>query len=440
MLSRLNLPFKDAGTQALIVTQVVENLLRFSSSLILTRLLNPEAFSITLLAGSIMMAFAMVSDGGFRAFILRHKEGDEDYLLGTVWTVKLIRNLLLVVLMYSFSEPIANYFNIKELELVLQILCLGFLFDGLLPIAYIAVERHNKVAIVLYLRGLSKVLAVIFSVIGVYYYKSFWPIIYSMVLDYVLQLLFGYWFLGRKGTIFSLNKAVLVEFLGWVKYIIPSSIITLILVQLDKLILGKAMTAVELGLYALAITYSAAATTFVIRYARSVLMPYASTVYREEPNNFVEKFYARKTKIVLLLALCLGALSGGSYLFYDVLYDPRYLSASYYLSIILVVPIMCLVSYTAEVSLILHGQVKMTLIANIIRVVWFLSSAWFGYSNFGVIGLLVAIALIELFPTIYMMFKLKMINRIKIGLELLVFVAAFAGFAVAYSLTFLIYG
>ncbi|MFT5419560.1 MAG: lipopolysaccharide exporter [Candidatus Endobugula sp.] len=429
--SGAGVPFKDKGTQALFVTTFFGNVLRLFSNLVLARFLSPEAFAITGLASTIIFAFNMVSDGGFRAFILRHKLGDEDHLLNTLWTVKLIRNLVLAFLMFFLSDQLAAYFGIVDLALVLKVLCFVFIFDGFLPIAYIVIERENKVAMVMYIKFLCTLCSIIFSVVGVYYYNTYWPIIYSMVLNYVLQVLFGYIFVGAKGSALSVDKAIFFEFLDWAKYIIPSSVITLLLMQLDKLVLAKTLTVSELGLYFVAFNFSSAAAAFSIQYSRSVLQPYMSVIYRISPNQFLEKYYAKKMFISIAAAFSFGALSGGSFIFFDLLYDDRYLSASIYLSILLMMPIVALVTYSSEISLLLHGQLRVTLIANIIRLVWFLLAAWSGYLWFGVLGVLCAIGLMEVMPAIFMIFQLKRINLVNVTKELLIILSAICGFGLA---------
>lgn len=434
------MPFKDRGTRALVVTNALMNVFSLLSNLMLARFLSPEAFAITGLATTVIFAFNMVSDGGFRAFILRHQQGDEDVLLNTLWTIKLIRNVLLAILMWVFSNEIAGFLGVGELTAVLQVLSLVFVLDGVFPIGYITIERHNNVSVVMYIRFLCKTLSMLFALVGVYYYQTYWPIVYSLLLDNALQVVLGYLWIGGKGSRFSMNRAVGIEFLGWAKYIIPSSILTLLLMQFDKFILAKALTVEELGLYFVAFNFSSRAASFCIQYARGVLEPYMSGVYRQTPQDYVARYYAKKMKISLLTAAGLGVLSGSSFVFFDLFYKDSYLQAGYYLSILLVVPVMNLITYTSEMTLVLHGQIRMTLIANMIRVTWFLLAAWFGFLWLGVTGVLLAIALIEVFPAIYLIIRLQNIHSVRIGLELLILCAAVVGFVLSRFVIFLING
>jgi O-antigen/teichoic acid export membrane protein len=433
-IKRISSPFKvkDKGTQALVITNVLGNVIRLLSNLILARFLSPEAFAITGLASAVVFAFNMVSDGGFRAFILRHKIGGDDRVLNTLWTTKLLRNVILACLLFFFSSHIAAFFDIAELGSVLQVLCLLFIFDGLLPIGFLSIQRENRVSVVMYIQFLCTVLAVIYSVVGVYYYQSYWPIIHSMILKYILQMIVGYIVIGRAGTAFSIDKKIFKEFLAWAKYIIPSSIITLLLMQFDKVILAKSLTITELGLYFVAFNFSSAAAAFAIQYARNVVQPYIAIVYREAPETFKQKYYNKRINISFVIALLLGGLSGASTVFFDVLYDDRYLDAAYYLSILLIMPVMALITYPAEIALILHGELRMTLLANGMRLLWFVCATWIGYVLWGVFGLLLAIGLVELLPAIYMGVKLVRLHLFKPFQEVMIIFSALLGFGISY--------
>lgn len=420
--------FKNSGVQALFITNITTNVVRLLSNLLLARFLSPEDFAITGLAISIIFAFNMLSDGGFRSFIIRNKNGEDINLLGTLWTTKFIRNVFLAIILFFTSDSIASYFAIKELELVLKILCLNFILDAIRPISNWVAERQNKVATVMYLEFTCYILSILVMIIGTYHYRTFWPIIAGILTNELCKVVGGYWILGRKGTFLTINTKVLKEFFHWAKFIMPSSFITLLLMQLDKMILGKTLTVVELGLYYVAFNFSSAALTVSTQFSRKVLMPQMSKEYREKPETFIEKYYSFKLNISLVLALFLGLLSGISYIFFDLLYDERYINASYFLSILLLVPILSLISYPAEATLIIYGYARMTLIANTIRLAWFAVGGFIGFYYYGVWGLLIAISLIELLPSFYMLYRMHHLSLLKLTKELMIISAAIFGF------------
>ena len=88
-------------------------MIRFARSLILTRLLFPEAFGLMTLVGAVMYGLAMVSDAGIAAAIVRDKRGDDSDFLDAVWTLQVCRGLLLwggaCALAYPLASTVAGF-------------------------------------------------------------------------------------------------------------------------------------------------------------------------------------------------------------------------------------------------------------------------------------------------------------------------------------------
>jgi O-antigen/teichoic acid export membrane protein len=422
--------FKNSAVKALFFTNFFSNVIRLLSNLVIARVLSPEAFAITGLASTIIFTFNMLSDGGFRSFVLRHKDGENVTLLTTLWTVKLFRNVFLALLLFSTSGFLGDFFEISEMSSVLKVLSLVFIFEALKPMADFVAERQNRVATVMYLHFVCYLLSTAVIVIGVYLYQTYWAIIVGMLANGLFVVVGSYLVLGLKGIGFRLNKDVLVEFMAWAKYIIPSSIITLLLMQLDKLIFSKALSVSELGLYYVAFNFSSAAMTLSVQFARKVLQPKMSKVFRENLSQFKEIYYDSRWRVSLIIAGGLGALSGASFIFFDVLYDDRYVQSAYFLSILLVSPVLALITYPSETALIIYGELRMTLVANLFRLTSFLLISLVGYYYLGVVGILIAVATIELFPGSYMLYKLKDKELLCLHKELAILLSAGIGFSV----------
>ena len=423
---------KDSNVKALLLTNLLGNILRLTSNLILARMLSPEVFAITGLAMSIIVALELISDGGFRGFTLRHKDGDKSDFLKTIWTIRFIRNLILATLLFFASPSIALFFDIAALDNVLKVMAFIFIIGGFIQSGYFSLERAYRVSTVLYIRFICNILSIIFMIVGVYFFRNYWPIVLSMLVNYALQVLFGYIYIGNRGTGFALNKKVYMEFFHWAKYVIPSSMITLALTQLDKVILGKKLSMTELGLYFVAFSLSVAVATLCIQYCRNVLQPFMSIVFRTEPANFSARYYEKKMKVSLVLAFGIGLLTGASTLFFDLLYDDRYLSSGYYLSYLLIPSIFILFTYSSEVLLVVRGEVKATLTTNCLRLAWLPLAMWYGYEWLGIQGLLIAISLAEMPAAIYLTIRLSKLGLLNIKKDALIFCVAAVGFLSAY--------
>ena len=94
-------------TSFVIAGNIVVNLARIVSSVVLTRLLTAEDFGVVGIVTSVLFTIAMLSDLGFQAYIIRHEEGDEQRFLDEVWTLRLIRGIAVSVAIAGLAAPIS---------------------------------------------------------------------------------------------------------------------------------------------------------------------------------------------------------------------------------------------------------------------------------------------------------------------------------------------
>src|SRR3954469_16370662 len=73
----------------------VSQALRLASNLIMTRLLLPEMFGIMALANVILVGIQLMSDLGLRLNIVQSGRGNDRAFLDTIWTVQIIRGVLI---------------------------------------------------------------------------------------------------------------------------------------------------------------------------------------------------------------------------------------------------------------------------------------------------------------------------------------------------------
>ena len=72
---------------------------RLFSTLIMTRLLFPEAFGLVAAATSLLVGLALLSDFGIRTVILQSPHGDQKSFLRSAWTLQAWRGLALWVVL-----------------------------------------------------------------------------------------------------------------------------------------------------------------------------------------------------------------------------------------------------------------------------------------------------------------------------------------------------
>src|SRR3954452_25590251 len=83
----------SSRTGVLGLTTIGNLVVRTGSSMLLTRLLAPEAFGIVGLITAIFFAVALVTDLGFEAFLIRDHRTEDHHFRNVIWTIHAVRGL-----------------------------------------------------------------------------------------------------------------------------------------------------------------------------------------------------------------------------------------------------------------------------------------------------------------------------------------------------------
>jgi lipopolysaccharide exporter len=111
-------------------TYGVTSVIKLGSSLVLTRLLNPEAYGIFAILLSFQFMIELMSDVGSTALLIRHPRGNEVKFVHTVWTIRLIRCSINFCLVFFGAPIIAHLYSSPVLTSAFRLLSFWFLILG----------------------------------------------------------------------------------------------------------------------------------------------------------------------------------------------------------------------------------------------------------------------------------------------------------------------
>lgn len=429
MIRRLiNLALRD--TNVVVISVILTNLLRALSSVVLTRLLMPEVFGIAGIIASITFTFGMVSDLGFQAFVVRHPDGDKPRFLNTIWTMAVLRSTILTVALLALAPTVAGLFGKPELTPVIATSALIFIIEGCASLTLLTALRHRMIlrlsllelAVLLLQIGLSFVLA--------YMWRSYWAILVSMLVSSGLKTLLSYLLFPNSLRKPEFDRQYMRDLWGFARFVTGSSMITLLLMQTDKVILGRLMPLDDFGFYILAGNLAAAPLAFTTAYASRVLFPAYSQLWRDQSDNLKAEFYDRRRIPSLLYTFAAGGLIGSAPLLIAILYDPRYEASALYLQLLAITPLFALASNAGNEALTATGHIKVTFQASIAKLAWFCVAGPAGYELGGVVGLVIAIGLMEIPAVLFKWFRMHQVDLLDLKQELFFLAAGVAGFAV----------
>ena len=413
------------------------NLIRVLSSAILTRLLSSDAFGVVGFITSVSFILTMLSDVGIMPFVVRHQAGATAEFLNDIWTLRLIRSLVLAAVNALLSWPLAAYAGKPELQPVLFLWSLSFVLDGVSSMSFAVAIRERMIKRLALFDLSAAIIQVFVSVTLVLYIKNYWAIVYAILLGSLIKSFMSYIIFPGSARKFSFNKETTIELWRFSRFIGMSSILTIAISQSDKLYFGRVLPLAALGLYALASTLANAPLAAAMPYADRILYPSYAAAVRDNAD-VRATYYQGKRRFTLLYMLAVGILIGAGPLIVKILYDPRYAAVGPMLQILAFGPLLFLNNLAADRVLIATGRPWNTMAVGLMRVIWLVFAA-IAITVTGNPWLLIFfIGFIEIPATLFHWFLLKLFDLFDLKEELVPLGVAAGGILTGTALTFIL--
>lgn len=416
-----------SGVGLVTVTIVGSNLLRILSTIVLTRVLSPADFGMAGVTAALLAVLMMISDLGFGVFIVQHRNGNDPHLLDVIWTVRLVRALVLTLGLAVAAGPLADLLAKPEMQAAIAITALHFLVDGLGSLAPMTAVRQQKLLV---LSGMDMICAVAQTMLGIALalsLRNYWALIIAGLAAVGLRSLLSYAMFPRSVRRLAFDKDHARELWRFGRTIASAHTIQVLLSQVDRFVLSRVFPLNLFGLYTIASNLATAPSAFTTLYPNRVLLPAYARTMREQPDRLAHTYYSERRTVMLLYLLAMGGFIGMAAAVTDILYDARYAGAADYLRLLALAPLVGLNNYAAREALIVVGRVRSLFIANLVRLGWLAAAGTAGFLAFGPMGLIAAVGMIEMPVQIYCWIALRSAGLLRWRGEALMFAAAVSG-------------
>ncbi len=321
------------GGGILMLGDLYQNLVRLVANLIMTRLLFPEAFGLMLIVNLVFTGLSMMSDLGIRSAIIVKKDDIDDEYLRTAWSMGILRGAAIGLIALALAYPISIFYAQEQLFGLIAIVSLSPVIQSLTSPQPILAEKGVRFGRVVIWNSATQTIAIVILLSWLWVWPSIWVLAAHGIVAATIGAISSYYiFPGpRMGLVWNRNDAW--EIFRFGRWVFIASGLTFLARQGDSLIISKWVTAEELGVFSIAITFAKLVETLVERLSWSLLFP----VYAEIQAGSGERFNAQLRKVKLVLfAMCAPIVLVFSLFGRDLitlLYDPRYHGAGWMLEI-----------------------------------------------------------------------------------------------------------
>lgn len=298
------------------ITEVVAKLISPISSMVLARLLTPEAFGVVTTLTMIITFAEIFTDAGFQKYLIQHEfRDDKDRVESTnvaFWS-NLTLSLLIWLLIGLFCEPLATLVGNSGLGHVLAIACVSIPLAAFSSIQMALYKRDFDFKTLFKVRIVGICIPLIVTIPLAIWLKSYWALVLGTIASNLVNaVLLTYYSKWKPAIYFSFSK--LKEMFSFTMWSMFESVSIWLTVYIDVFIIGVYLNEYYLGIYKTSITIVGHITALITGVTTPILFSALSRLQSDEEE--FKRMFFRFQKLVALLVIPIGV---GIFCFSDLI-------------------------------------------------------------------------------------------------------------------------
>lgn len=419
--------------------------LRLATNLIMTRLLVPEMFGVMAMVTVVMIGLTLFTDLGLSQSIIQSKRGNDPIFLNTVWSVQIIRGIIIWFASVLVSAALLgvdkfgwltskNVYADPILPWIIPVAALSILIAAFEPTWTSTAKRHLEQSKITMVELASQIASIIVMLIWVWFDKTIWALVAGGLTAGIVRNLIVFYVVPGESNEWMLEHEAVKEILHFGKWIFASSIVGFLFTNGDRLLLGGLVTTQELGIYTIAFFIVSSIAQVINRLFSNVAFPAISEAARLGPKRLIDVYYHFRALFDVGLLFVAGFLFVTGTLIVQILYDSRYASAGQMLEILSL--LLIAIRYNlADQCFMAIGKPKLMTILIMMRVIALITLLPLAFSKYQMLGAMWAIVFsyfVSVPLSIYYKYKLSLL---KVANEIIVLPVLILGGGVGMLLT-----
>ncbi len=366
----------------------------FISTIILARLLVPEDFGLVALAAVVVAGLEAMSELSFNVYLIANQGGDRRHY-DTIWTLQIVRGLLIATILYFGAEWIAHFFEDERIADVAEWIALAVLISGFENTGIVDFQKDFRFSRDFVWMVGSKLVSFVVTVTLAIIWRDYWALVAGIIANRSARVVLSY-------TMHPLRPrpslAGIREIFGFSGWLLANNLIIFVRNRSDHFVLAKLLGVGTLGIYKVAFDIVSLIGGEVLAPLRRALLPGYSKI-SSKPSELVALFLDSVGIVVLLMSPLAVGMALTSDLVVRILLGDKWLAA------IPLIQILCAYAYfnawnanTATVILALKRPAILTRITGItaVLIVPSLAGAAHHFGSAGAAAVVAATALLSL--------------------------------------------
>src|SRR6266446_6467943 len=293
-----------SGVSWVVSSSLIGELIRFIRSVVLARLLVPEDFGLFGMALTIVAALNALTAIGLDRTIVANKFETSDELkahLETVWSVELIRSLVIALLISASAFPMSRFYGQAQLHVIIPVLGLISLVQGFQNIGLALLRKEISFARIFWYELATNVTGITLTVALAVVMRNVWALVIGLLLTAALGTVLSYIFHSYRPRL-AFEKIALRRALNLGKFALVIAVASYVTTMADNVMVGRLLGTGALGNYSLAYNIASAPISVLVFALGTVLFPAYAEITAQRPKR-LEQVFTKVFSISLMIML-----------------------------------------------------------------------------------------------------------------------------------------
>lgn len=257
------------GAGWIISLRLVTRLIQLGSIAILARLILPEDFGLVgyaLVFLAILEQFFMF---GFDTVLIRDLDATPERY-STVWTLELIKGILLAAILVASAVPVAEFFGEPQVESIVYWFALIPLLTGVTNVGIVDFQKDLTLHKEFLFLVISRLGGTISTIVFAFMLRNYWALVYGSIIRYVLRVILSYVMSDFRPR---LRLSEFQRVFGFSKWLLVQNIFAGLNQRLPVIVIGRYLNAQVLAFFNMATELTNLATQEFAAPIRRALYP-----------------------------------------------------------------------------------------------------------------------------------------------------------------------
>lgn len=344
---------------------IVADALRFVRNVIVARILTPEDFGVAATFWITTGILATISELGFQQLLIQDREGDDERFGATIQTMMTARSLLIAAVVFALAGPVAAMFRVPEATWAFRLLAVVSVLSGFHHRDMTRLKRALRFGPAIVSNLVPTILTTLLAWPIAAYVRDYSAFVWLAIIQTGLCTVLSHMLAERRFRLGWEWRVVRQSFgFGWP--LLLNSLLMFAVMQGDRIILARAYTKAELGVYSVAIGLAMMPYGVAMDMTSQLLLPVFSRFQqRRERFETLYRLYAQGAAAVGLMLGALFFILGPALI--ALVYGTRYALAGTVVGWLAAAQSVRLVRAVPTTAAMALGDTRNSLVANVFR-------------------------------------------------------------------------